>query len=192
MLMPALLACTFVFSVLAAAQQTAAQPTRIATPEQQGLQEQARVFAAKRRQLRAQAKETFDAEIAREKAEDCPEAQNTREFNTCFGKAVAIADQHLKTYEEALQALLALHYPVQSSTPVPGVAGAASTPEQDAAEFSHLEQLWHSYLDAASAAAFHQFDGGTGGPSFELETHLRLVRNHMRELDMLYGMVLRL
>jgi Lysozyme inhibitor LprI len=178
MLIPASLVCSLVFSVL--------------TSQPQAAHQQAQTFDAKRQQLRAQAKAAFDAEAAREKGGDCREAQNTQEFNTCFGDAVTIADQHLEAYEEALEAILALHDPDQPSTPSVGIAGPVQTPQQDATEFDHLEQLWHTYLDAASTAAFHQFDGGTGGPSFGLETHLRLVRNHLRELNTLYGIELRL
>jgi hypothetical protein len=29
--------------------------------------------------------------------------------------------------------------------------------------------------------------GGTGGPSFQLECMLNLARDHMRELNMIYG-----
>jgi hypothetical protein len=187
-----LLACMLVFSVCSGAQQTEGRPAKILTPEQQAYQRQVQALEAKRDQLRRQAKEAFAAEMAREKAGDCPEAQNTRDFNTCFGDAASIADQHLKAYEEALKAIVALRYDTSSPTPPLDMAGPAQTPEQDAAEFVNLEKLWRGYLDAASTAAFHQFDGGTGGPSFELETHLRLVRDHMRELDMLYGMMLRL
>jgi hypothetical protein len=172
------LAFTLVFSTLASAQQTADQQ-----------------FDLQRNLLRAQAKEAIDAEIARDKAGDCPGAHTDYDFNTCFGEAVARADQHLKTFEDALGAILALYETLDSSPPgppAPGIGGPKRTSVQDAEEFSHLEKLWHTYLDAASAAASHQFDGETGAPSFELETHLRLVRNHMRELNMLYGIELRL
>ena len=157
------------------------------------MQQQMREVAAKRDRLRAQAKQAFDAELAREKAGDCPHASNTGEFNVCYGQEAGITDQNLKTYEGAIRDLLGLHSPnLTDQPPMPGPAGPQLTPEQDAAEFDHVEQLWHAYLDAAATAAFDQFGGGTGGPSFQMETHLRLVCSHLSELDNLYGMVLRL
>lgn len=173
--------------------QTTSTPTKVLTPEQRELQQQVRELDARRNTLRAQAKEAFDAEMARQKAGDCPNANTTSEFNTCFGKAVDITDQNLQTFERAIRDLLGLKYPSPTDQPpMPGPAGPALTTEQSVEEFDHMEQLWHSYLDAASTTAFHQFDGGTGGPSFEMETHLAIVRSHMTELNNLYGMLLRL
>ena len=174
-------------------QQPPSETKKILTPEQQALQQQIRDLDAKRATLRAQAKQAFDAEMARAKGGDCKTANNTYEFNVCFGKAAEAADQNLKSYEDAIRALLGLKYPdLTGRPPVPGPAGPALTPEQEVAGFDRVEQLWHSYLDASTSAAFHQFGGGTGGPSFEMETHLRLVRSHMTELDNLYGMLLHL
>jgi len=39
----------------------------------------------------------------------------------------------------------------------------------------------------ACSATHHQFDGGSGGPSFEMQCRLMLARDHMRELKMIYG-----
>ncbi len=158
------------------------------TPQQQ----QDRVVEARRQQLRSQAKQAFDAQMAREQADQCPGAQNTQEFNDCFGKAAAIAADNLKSYTDALRAILVLRYSDSPSKPVTGIAGVEQTPEQDGAEFTRLEQLWQRYKTAASAAAFHQLDGGTAGPSFELETEIRLTRNHMRELNSIYNEILNL
>jgi len=131
--------------------------------------------AADRDTLRAQANQAFDAEMARAKAGDCPDSKATYDFNVCFGDAVGVADQNLKAYVGSIRNLLALR-----------------NRDQDAAEFDRTEGLWHSYMNEATKAAFHQFSGGTGGPSFEMETHLRLVRSHMTELNNIYGMLLRL
>ena len=188
-----ILSCTLTLFVPAFGRQDSTRPKKILTPEQQAMQQQTREVAAQRDHLRFQAKQAFDAEMVREKAGDCLDAGNTYEFNVCYGKAVALTDQNLKAYEDAIHDLLDLHYPnLTGQPPMPGPAGPRLTPEENVAEFDHLEQLWHPYLDAAATAAFHQFAGGTGGPSFQMETHLRLVRSHMRELDALYGMLLRL
>jgi hypothetical protein len=150
-------------------------------------QQAQRQLDAQRERLIAQAKQVFAEEMGRERAGDCKGGSTTYDFNVCFDKAVAVADTSLKKYEEAIQGVLGLRYPDSPSQPVTGVAGVELTPEQAAAEFVKLEQAWQVYLRAASAAARNQFDGGTGGPSFGLETHLRLVRNHMRELNQIYG-----
>jgi len=124
--------------------------------------------APPRDSLRAQAKQSFDAEIAREKSGDCSNATTTYDSNICYGKAAAAAEQSLKIFESSVHDLLNLTAP------------------EAAVEFSRVEGLWHTYLDAAASAAFHQFQGGTGGASFELETRIRLVRSHLRELDTVY------
>ena len=69
----------------------------------------------------------------------------------------------------------------------PALRGVTLLPKQHVAEFRKAEQSWRQYRDTACTAAFHQFDGGTGGPSFELECELKLDRSHMHELDMIYG-----
>jgi hypothetical protein len=124
--------------------------------------------------LRAQAKQLLDSETAREKVGDCPAAKTTYDSNVCLAKAATAADRSLKTFETAVHDLLNLASP------------------QSAAEFSRVEDLWHTYLAAAAMAAFHQFDGGTGGPSSQLETRIRLVRSHLRELDAIYYSTLHL
>jgi hypothetical protein len=61
------------------------------------------------------------------------------------------------------------------------------TPEQDRADFEHVEQSWRQYTKLACTAAYHQFDGGSGGPSFEMQCELKLTRDHLQELAMIYG-----
>jgi hypothetical protein len=177
---------------LGLSQQTPARPNKVLTPEQQAFQQEMRAVGAKRDALRAQAKQAFDAEVGRQKAGDCPDANNTYQINVCLGNAVGITDQNLKTYEGAVRELLGLKNPnFAAMQSVPGPAANKSTPDASVAEFDRVERLWHSYLDTAKAAAFHQFDGGTGGPSFEMQSHLLLVRSHMIELNTIYDGLLR-
>jgi len=174
-------------------QQDPARPKKVINPEQQALQQQMRETDAERQRFRSYAKQAFDSEMAREKVGDCPDAKTTYEFNVCYGKEVAATDQNIENYEDGIRHLLGMRDSSPSGQPLPpGPAGPQLSAEQQLAEFERVEQLWHSYLDAASTAAFHQFGGGTGGPSFEMETHLRVVRSHMRELDSVYGSLLRL
>jgi hypothetical protein len=187
---PVLILCGVLsLSSLGVSRQMPAGREKVLTPEQQALQQKARVVASERDTLRAQAKQAFDAEMARQKAGDCPDAGTTYDANVCYGKAVGVTDQNLRTYEAAIRNLLGLKSTGQ--TPVAGPAGPQSTP-QEIADFDRMEALWHSYLDAAKGAAFHQFAGGTGGPSFAMVSYLQLVRSHMAELNGLYDMLLRL
>lgn len=184
----------FIFLQLCIAQQSPARPAMVLTPEQKALQQQSKEYAAKRVKLQAQAKQVFDEEMAREKAGDCPDAQTTYDFNICFGKQAAITDQNLKSFEGIIRELNAPppQMPGAADTDTPGVAGISLTPEHLLAEFDRVEQSWRQYREMACTAAFHQFGGGTGGPSFGLQCELTLARSHMRELWMIYGMDLRL
>jgi uncharacterized protein YecT (DUF1311 family) len=142
-----------------------------------------------RQSLQAQAKQVFDAEMAREKAGDCPDAQNTADFDNCFADRLTLADQSLKRYEDIIRELTDPS-PQENNHPqeaTPGIAGPTLTPQQHLAEFDRIEESWHHYTTVACKAAFHQFEGGTGGPSFEEQCELKLTRDHIRELDMIYG-----
>ncbi len=93
---PALvLCCALTLPAFCFSQQPASRPKKVLTPEQQLLQQQMRDADVKREALRAQAKQVFDAEMAKQKSGDCPDAQNTYQFNVCFGKAVDVTDQNL-------------------------------------------------------------------------------------------------
>jgi uncharacterized protein YecT (DUF1311 family) len=170
-------------------QQTPARPKKVLTPEQRVYQQQWKEYMAKRQSLQAQAKQVFDTEMAREKASDCPEAKTTYDFNICYGDQVATTDQNLKSYEGIIRELMASQpqMPGEPTTEMHGPGGPSLTPKQIAEEFDRVEQDWRQYREKACTAAFHQFDGGTAGPSFEMECKLKLTRGHMRELDMIYG-----
>jgi uncharacterized protein YecT (DUF1311 family) len=119
------------------------------------------------------------------KAGDCPTAQTTVDFNDCFGKQLTLAEQSLKCYEAVIQGLdaPAPEPPDLSSQELP----PSWTPAQELAQFHRVEQSWRQYRDLACTAAYHQFDGGSGAPSFAMECRLKLTRDHMRELAMIYG-----
>lgn len=190
MRIPTLILCLLVLVPLSFGQDSA-RPKKILTPEQQAYQQRVKEFFAQRESLQVQAQQVFDAEMPREKAGDCPEAGSTYELNLCFGKAVESTDKNLKAHVDAIRNLLRLKHPeFNRETPRHGPAGPVLTEEQLTAEFEHMEKVWHSYLDLASTAAFHQYGGGTGGPSAEMQHHIQIVRSHMRELGALYFMLL--
>lgn len=175
---------SFVLSVFLTGPKLAGQP--IAKPN--AIQQRALDKAAKRRSLQAQAKLILNAEMAREKAGDCLEAQTTSDFDTCYGKQLSMTDQDLKSYEGIIRELLdPSQTPGQPAAETAGVAGPVLTPAQFVAEFDRVEQRWRQYRQTACTAAFHEFDGGTGGASFQMECQLKLTRDHLRELEMIYG-----
>jgi uncharacterized protein YecT (DUF1311 family) len=179
--------CSLVIAGLAlATQQSDTKPKKVLTPEQQAYQE----VQAERGRLRAAAKWAFDAEMAREKAGDCPAAQTTYDFNMCYSMQNSITEENYKAYTGALRALLGLEHPLapeDKEGPLPPrPAGPQLTPKEDVAEFDKTESLWAAYKEAECTVAFHQFGGGTGGPSAGTECRLRLTRSHMRDLDSVY------
>ncbi|MGD0628645.1 MAG: lysozyme inhibitor LprI family protein, partial [Terracidiphilus sp.] len=101
----------------------------------------------------------------------------------------AAADERLKSFEQVIRDLQAPSRRMAGAPepPANGLSSPVLTPEQLSTEFNSVEQLWRQYRTAACSAAFHQFGGGTGGPSFEAQCELKLTRDHMRELDMIYG-----
>jgi uncharacterized protein YecT (DUF1311 family) len=174
----------FLTAAYARGQQSQSAGQRPLTPEQQAY----RQWDARHQQLKDQGKQIFDAEMAREKAGDCPDANTTDDFNTCYGKQLDATEASLKSFEATIHGLLEPppKMPGERAAPPPS-AGGIPTAAQDIAEFESVEQSWRAYRDQACAAAFHQFQGGTGAPSFELECRLQLTRDHMRELKMIYG-----
>jgi uncharacterized protein YecT (DUF1311 family) len=189
-----ILCASFVLPPLLLGQQGPAIAKKDSTPEQ----ETQRQYEAKHHALQAQAKQVFDTEMAREKAVDCPDAKSDYDFNACFGKQLTITDQNLKSYEGFIRELMAPppqmpgQPAVETNPPANGIAGPVLSPADFAHEFESVEQSWGQYREVACAAAFHQFEGGTGGPSFQLECKLKLARDHMRELSLIYGGELRL
>lgn len=170
-------------------QQSSATTKKAPTPDQLAFQRQTSAFRAKRLSLQGLAKQIFDAEMSREKAGDCPNADTTYDVNVCLGKQLTITDQALESYEGVIEGLLAPwpQMPGQANTNAPGPAGPSFTPKQHSEEFERVEKAWREYREAACTAAFHQFEGGTGGPGFQMECRLKLARDHMRELAMIYG-----
>lgn len=184
-LLRAVILCIGLVPPFSFGQQGPAYPKKVLAPQQETYQQ----WETKYRSLQAQGKQVFDAEMAREKAGDCPDAQTTSDFNTCFGRQLTITGQNLKSYEGIIRELMvpSPQPSVEKSGSVNGLAGPSLTPARQAAEFGRVEQSWRQYSKAACAAAYHQFDGGSGAQSFEMQCELQLTRDHMRELHMIYG-----
>ena len=177
----------FVFAVFAWGQQPSSKLQKILTPEQQALQQQSKQIDDRRKELRSAAKQAFNAEMSKEKSGDCPNSTTTSDFDDCYSKAETDTGKNFKAYEDAIRNIEGLPSPSASSSPVP-----LFTPNRDTTDFDQMEQRWAAYRDAACAAFGHQWEGGSGRASAEMECHLRLTRAHMRELDYLYTTDLRL
>jgi len=164
-------------------------PKKPLTPEQQAY----RQWTEKHSSLQAQGKQIFSAEIAREQVGDCKDANTTADFDNCYGDQLTITDQNLTRFEAVIRALQAgpPQDPAEATAQTPA-SGQQLSPQQLAHEFDNVEQLWRQYRDTACKAAFHQFDGGSGAASFEMQCELKLTRDHMRELDTIYGVDLHL
>ncbi len=166
--------------------QSDTRPHKVLTPERKAYQQTYQAWSQNHHSLQAKAKQIYDAEMAREKAGDCPAAQSTRDFEVCYSKVFDTASASLKDLESTLHDLMVPPPQFPGSTVTSGPGGPILTSDQLSAEFGQVEHLWRQYQDAACGAAFHQFDGGTGGPPFEAECEIKLTRNHLREINLIY------
>ena len=138
---------------------------------------------------RNQAQTAFDKEMAREKAGDCPNANNTYEINACLGKEAAITASNYEAFVEALRSLLELlnsEYPSDAIGP-----GKALTAGEVLKEFDQVEAAWNTYYHAQCSAVYNDYKGGTIAPSMKMSCELLLTRNRMRELNQIYDGELR-
>lgn len=193
------LCAAFVFVPICSGQQSADKPAMPApakalTPQQQAYQKEWQQYSAKRQSLQVQAKQILYTEMGREQHGDCTTSNTTAEFNDCFDQRLQETEANLKNFEDIIRQLQSglPQMPGSAEEPTAGPAGPAFTPQQQAAEFDRLEQAWQNYREVACTAAFHQFDGGSGAPSFQMQCQLKLTRDHMRELDLVYGIDLHL
>jgi uncharacterized protein YecT (DUF1311 family) len=153
----------------------------------------AQQWFAGRQALQAQARQVFSAEMAREKAGDCAAAQSNYDFKVCYDRVFTLAGASLAAYERIIRDLQAPPPGTSpNASPGSGVEGRTLSPAQQLAAFDKLEASWRQYRDLACQAAWDQFDGGSGAPAFQSECQIRLTRDHLRELDMIYGGLLHL
>jgi hypothetical protein len=189
-LMTGTFCCSFVLLPLVVGQQSTVTPKKVLTPEQMAFRQQWKEYEAKKKSLEAQAKQVFDTEMAREKAEgQCPDAHNTHDIKICEAEQTAITDQNLKSYEELLHELMAPapRMPGAPAANPPGPAGLSLSDEELLAEFDRTEQSWRIYREAACTAVFHRFHGGTLGPYYQMACKQSLARDHMRVINMIYN-----
>jgi len=177
---------------LAVAAQPATAPD--SSSRQQSSQQQWVAWLARRQNLQVQAKAILDAETAREKIPACADATTTYDLSVCYTRELSLTRANLSAFASLIRQLIA-PAPAMPAPPTPAASPAPAsglTPPQLLAEFNHVEQLWSSYSTAACSAALHQFHQGTAGPSFAAECQLHLMRDHLRELNLIYGAELHL
>lgn len=143
---------------------------------------------AQRNELRITAQKALDAEMAREKTGDCPDATTTRAQEECLSAEIRKTEANYSAFAEAIRAMLGLSYATKpGEQPISGPTGMPLTAEQRVAEFDRLEAASKAYRETAAKAAYGQFKGGTLAPVFSLEATLKLLRLHLQEMAFVYG-----
>jgi uncharacterized protein YecT (DUF1311 family) len=99
---------------------------------------------------------------------DCRAEQGQQPYNICMGQATEQADKDYAVFYNNLQLLC--H-------------------DQDQLTALHAsEKAWKMYEDSALKATEAAWSEGTGASGFASEVYLSLVRDHMRELNKIYGL----
>ena len=168
-----------------------ANPKKVLTPEQRAYQLRANAFFAERARLGTQAKTVYDAELAREKAPECPHADNTRSINECLAHEVEITQANYKAFVAAIRSMLGLASPDEPGPNDPdGPTGHPGTPATNTAAFDAAESAWQAYAKAECSAMDTLWRGGTIVNSIDMECDLRMARARMHELNTAYNMQL--
>lgn len=180
---------TILITLGTAAVSQPAEPARqkALTPEQVRYRTQIEEWRTARQELRAKANAALEAEMARERTGDCPNAVSTRAAEECLNAEIATTEKNYLAFTSALRAMLALPYPASSGQqPIAGPTGTPPTSAELTAQFDRIENESKKYRDLCVNAAYNQFKGGTEAPVFALEAQQRLLRLHLHELSFLY------
>ncbi|MBV9300619.1 MAG: hypothetical protein JOY62_04935 [Acidobacteriaceae bacterium] len=157
------------------------------TPEQVKYQSEMEHWRAARNELRTRARAALDAERAREKAGDCPNADTTFAAEKCLNAEIDKTQGNYAAFTSALREMLGLARPLgPGEMPISGPTGMPLSAPERVAEFDRIENEWKRYRDLCTAAAYDEFKGGTEAPVFELEAQQRLARLHLEELSFIY------
>ena len=176
------------FAVCAYGQTPQTRPKKVLTPQQVAYQLAMKDYSAKLDQHRQAATAAYNAEMAREKAPECPNANTTYDENMCIEHEDAVTDTNYKAFITALRAMLALPVPASPGipTPITGPTGPEATPATNTAAFDTAESAWHTYSTAECGAVDTLWRGGTIVNSMVGRCHLRMARARMHELDEVY------
>ena len=165
------------------------RPRKVLTPEQIAYQTQLKTYNAERLHLRDAANAAYVAEIAREKAGDCPNVTTTYDINVCIGRKADTTRANYKAFTTALRAMLDLLDPAVPGEDKPyiGPTGPAATPATNTAAFDKAEAAWQTYETAECNAVDTFWRGGTIVNAMVGECDLRQTRNRLPELDTVYS-----
>lgn len=144
-------------------------------------------FLREREQLKKEAKTALDAEMAREKAANCPNAGTTLAINTCLSAEVAKTNANFRAYTGALRQMLAQPKPWGEPNDASGPTGKPLTQQEMLANFDQTEIGWRNYKAAMCKGAFGLYQSGSIAPSIAATCELLVMRSHMRELAAVYG-----
>lgn len=190
----AILALALIIAPLAAAQTTpqSPRPKKILTPDQIAYQQAMKIHDADFARLRTTANSAYTAETAREKAPECPNADNTVAINQCLSREDDLTGANYKDFTSALRAMLALPRPTfpGETTPYIGPSGREATPATNTDAFDTAESAWQTYAKAQCNAVDTLWRGGTIVDSMDGECYLHLARARLHELNDTYDMLL--
>ena len=96
---------------------SAPRPRKVLTPEQIAYQQASKNYNTQRNKLRSSAIAAYSAEMASEKAPECPNANATYDINMCLSHQADLHDANYKAFTTALRSMLALPQPVMPTGP---------------------------------------------------------------------------
>ncbi len=126
--------------------------------------------AVKQREVYKQPlRSAYDRQIAMT-GKDCQaeSRQGQQPYNICMGHAEEQADKDYSSFYSNLQMLC--------------------RDQDQITTLQASEKTWRLYRDSAMKATHAAWPHGTGAPGFASQVSLSLVRNHMRELDEIFGL----
>ena len=94
--------------------------------------------------------------------------QGQQPYNICMGQAGELADKDFAVFYNSLQMLC--------------------RDQDQLTTLQAFEATWQAYKGSAMKATHASWPDGTGAPGFAGQVYLSLIRNHMRELDEIYGL----
>jgi uncharacterized protein YecT (DUF1311 family) len=96
-------------------------------------------------------------------------------WEQCLGKEVEFAEIHLNAFLEAVRGILA-----DEDGGATGTGSAGQPKELDL--LNNGDRAWREYKKHLCQLAFAGFEGGSGGPSAELECQYRVDREYVKQV----------
>lgn len=157
---------------------------------QDSRQEQRKSFMAELERLQSQAKAAYEGEMAREKAGDCPTANNTRAIVECLRTEIETTTANFKAFTGAIRSILDLEGADAKDTMM-GPTGQTPSRDEVLRAFDGAASAWDKYSKAQCDAIYGLYKGGTYTNVAGAGCELLLLRGRMREMDTLYNDALR-